>query len=177
MPQQNPAIFGEGLISKMTSLEMIFGIILEGKYEYSSISDLELLRKWINFQQSEGFFHESPFYSILNMERHLACLSCNPPSPSDYRKGRCGMFLKVDLSKKIAVGLHIGSTYYRVDQKLILVFYNYKIHPPPKKLNLGQKIIIMCFFASILNQSCSILSNLFGGQRWHPSWGQGHPAG
>ena len=69
--KKKPTIFGEGLISKMTSLDMIFSIILEGKYEYSSIYDLEIQPTWINFQESEGFFYESPFYSVLNMERNL----------------------------------------------------------------------------------------------------------
>ena len=74
--------------------------------------------------------------------KEIYSLSCNPPSPSDYRKGRCGMFLKVDLSKKIAVWLHIGSTYDSVlIRNLKIVFYNYKIHPPPPKAKiLGEKI-------------------------------------
>ena len=152
--QQNPAIFGEGLISKMTSLDMIFGIILEGKYEYSSIYDLEIQPKWINFQESEGF--SMSLLSIPSLTwKEIYSLSCNPPSSSDYRKSRCGMFLKVDLSKKIAVWLHIGSTYDSVlIRNLKIVFYNYKKNypPPPKKRFCAKRYIIyMWVFASILN--------------------------
>ena len=207
------AIFGEGLDQQNDIPGYDFWYHLRRKIwvflnlrprittEMDQFSRVRGFLLWISF-----LFHPLPL-----TWKEIYSLSCNPPSPSDYRKDRCGMILKVDLSKKIAVWLHIGSTYDSVLIRNLLssVILQLQNPPsPPKQRFWGEKIwmfpkivgfpkssILIGFsmknnpfwgttifgnpqiYVGFCRQYWIISSNLFRGQRWHPSWGQGHLVG
>lgn len=132
---------------------MIFGIILEEKN-----MSIPQFTTW-KYSWNRSIFKSQKVFSMNLFSipsltwKEIYSLSCNPPSPSDYCKGRCGMFLKVDLSKKIAVWLHIGSTYDSVlirNLKKCGFTTTKSTLPPQKKRILGEKI-----YVGFCRQSCS----------------------